>query len=113
MPGHDTDAFIAKVQELAKQHDIHVEVRRFGEPLLTPLDSPILQTALELTGEEKPGTVPYGTDALALGSYMELILIGPGDITQSHTAGEWVEIDQLYKAVDIYGKFIKKFCKEE
>ncbi|MFQ6042728.1 MAG: M20 family metallopeptidase [Candidatus Poribacteria bacterium] len=112
MPGHDTDAFITKVQEVAKQHDIEVEVRRYGEPLLTPIDSQIVQTALELTGEKETGTVPYGTDALALGSQMELILIGPGDITQSHTVGEWVEIDQLYKAIDIYGKFIKKFCIE-
>ena len=112
MPGHDTDAFIAKVQELANQNDVQVEVQRFGEPLLTPLDSLIVQTALELTGEGKTGTVPYGTDALALGPYMELILIGPGDIRQSHTIGEWVEIEQLYKAIDIYGKFIKKFCQE-
>ena len=113
MPGHDTDAFIARVQELAKEHDIRIEIRRFGEPLLTPLDSPILQTALEITSENKPGTVPYGTDALALGSHMELILIGPGDITQAHTIGEWIEIDQLYKAIDIYSKFIRKFCIDE
>jgi len=113
MPGHDIDAFITKVQEVAKQQDIQLEVRRYGDPLFTPLDSPILQTALELTGEEKPGTVPYGTDALALGSCMELILVGPGNITQSHTVGEWVEVDQLYKAVDIYSKFIKRFCVAE
>ncbi len=110
MPGYDVDAFIAKVQALGNQNDVQIEVRRFGEPLLTSPDSPIVQTALEITDNEQSKTVPYGTDALALGGHMELILLGPGDIKQSHTVGEWIEVEQLYKATDIYSKLIEKFC---
>jgi acetylornithine deacetylase len=29
-------------------------------------------------------------------------VIGPGDIAQAHTKDEWIAVEQLEKAVDIY-----------
>ena len=110
MPNQDVEPLIARVLEVAKQNDVQVEVLNIGEPLLTPAESRIVQTALELTGQSKPKTVSYATDGVALGSLMELIILGPGDIEQAHTVGEWIEVEQLHKAVEIYARFIERFC---
>ena len=110
MPNQDVEPIIARVLEVAKHNDVQVEVLNIGEPLLTPPASRIVQTALNLTGQSKPKTVSYATDGVALGSLMELIILGPGDIEQAHTIGEWIEVEQLHEAVDIYAKFIERFC---
>jgi len=110
MPNQDVEPLIDRVLEVAKNSDVQVDVLRIGAPLLTPMESKIVQTALNLTGQSKPKTVSYATDGVALGSLMELILLGPGDIEQAHTMEEWIEIEQLHKAVDIYAKFIERFC---
>jgi acetylornithine deacetylase len=51
----------------------------------------------------EPGAVPYGTDAGPLAqSGLPSLVLGPGDIAQAHTADEWIEIDQLRTAVEVY-----------
>ena len=39
-----------------------------------------------------------------------LVVLGPGNIAQAHTADEWIEVDQLRKGVDIYSRFIDLVC---
>lgn len=47
--------------------------------------------------------VPYGTDAGPLGATgLPCFVFGPGDIAQAHTKDEWVEIDQILQAAEIY-----------
>jgi acetylornithine deacetylase len=47
--------------------------------------------------------VPYGTDAGPLGeSGLPCLVIGPGDIDQAHTKDEWVDLDQVRQAADVY-----------
>lgn len=47
--------------------------------------------------------VPYGTDAGPLSeSGLPCLVFGPGDIAQAHTKDEWVELDQVRQAVDVY-----------
>jgi acetylornithine deacetylase/succinyl-diaminopimelate desuccinylase-like protein len=47
--------------------------------------------------------VPFGTDAgpLSRGGIPCLVL-GPGDIAQAHTKDEWVDLDQVRTAIDVY-----------
>ena len=52
--------------------------------------------------------VPYGTDAPAFDEIKApTVVFGPGSIDQAHTCDEWVSIDQLHKAVEIYYQFAK------
>jgi acetylornithine deacetylase len=52
--------------------------------------------------------VPYGTDAPAFDEIgAPTVVFGPGSIDQAHTCDEWVAIDQLQKAVEIYYQFGK------
>jgi acetylornithine deacetylase len=47
--------------------------------------------------------VPYGTDAPAFEQQgIPTVVFGPGSIEQAHTADEWVAVDQLLTATEIY-----------
>ena len=49
------------------------------------------------------GGVPYGTDAGPLAEAgLPAVVLGPGDIARAHTEDEWIELDQLRAAVDVY-----------
>jgi len=110
MPKHDIEKWIQIVEDSGKKHDVEIEVRRIGEPLFTPVDSKLVKLGLEILGKTETKTVPYGTDGMKFGKFMELIVVGPGNIEQAHTVDEWVEISQLNQAVDVYSEFIKQFC---
>lgn len=110
MPGHDIEKWIRKVIEAGQICDVNVEVRRIGPPLFTPIDSELVKAAFEITKKTEAKTVPYGTDAMKFGDFMEIILIGPGNIEQAHSTNEWVAIHQLHQAVEVYSQFIERFC---
>ncbi|MBN97776.1 MAG: acetylornithine deacetylase [Gemmatimonadetes bacterium] len=51
--------------------------------------------------------VGYGTDASSLGrAQVATVVLGPGDIAQGHTCDEWIELDQLDRAVEIYQRLM-------
>ncbi|GJQ20708.1 MAG: acetylornithine deacetylase [Bacteroidia bacterium] len=63
----------------------------------------MLSNALARGGTNAVNTVaPYATDA---GIYnaegIKTVVFGPGDIAQAHTAAEFIELDQVKKAVDV------------
>jgi|TARA_B100000959_G_scaffold239779_1_gene260610 acetylornithine deacetylase/succinyl-diaminopimelate desuccinylase-like protein len=62
-----------------------------------------LVTVLAQLADSAPTTAEYGSNALRYGEVTnELVVFGPGSIDQAHQAVEWVDIDQLERAVDIY-----------
>ena len=111
MPGIDAAPLIERTKKCASKHGLKCEILRQGSPLYTAPDSPLVRTALKLTGTRTPTTVPYGTDGVALSARMEkMVVLGPGDIAQAHTVDEWIELDQLHKGVDVYTRFIDHVC---
>jgi len=47
--------------------------------------------------------VPYGTDAVVFDEIgAPTIVFGPGSIEQAHTCDEWIAVEQLRKATDVY-----------
>jgi acetylornithine deacetylase len=48
--------------------------------------------------------VTYSTDACFLSGYAGLpcVVLGPGSIDQAHTDDEWVDLDEVATAVDVY-----------
>ena len=54
--------------------------------------------------------VLYGTDAAVLSSEsVPTVVFGPGSIDQAHTAEEWIDIDQLRKAIEVLTQFAMSF----
>lgn len=47
--------------------------------------------------------VPYATDAPRFATLgIPTVVFGPGSINQAHTVDEWIDVDQLQQAVEIY-----------
>lgn len=66
---------------------------------------PMLRTAIQKVGGRAPEVigVPYGTDAGPLGEAgLPCVVFGPGDIAQAHTKDEWIEIEQVQLASEMY-----------
>jgi len=109
-PGHPTQEIIDRVRERAAYYGLEFAVRGHDAYSVSP-DSPVVQAALALTGTRAPGTVSYGTDAVRF-PQLEMVVLGPGDIRQAHTVNEWIELDQLHTAVDVYSGLIRHFCED-
>lgn len=57
--------------------------------------------------DAKPETVTYGSNCLAYSDIeVPKVLFGPGSIDQAHQAVEWVEIDQLVQAANVYERLL-------
>lgn len=72
-----------------------------GEPIVAATESAV---AAVVGGPVSTGGVPYGTDASNLtgrGS-IPAVVIGPGSIDQAHTDDEWVSLDEVDLAAELY-----------
>ncbi len=114
MPGVDVNGLKARIRECAREHGLKFELLSQLEPVYTAADSQFVRTALRLSGTRTPRTVAYGTDGVRYVAKMkQLVVLGPGDIAQAHTVDEWIELDQLRKAVDLYSRFIDHVCVKQ
>jgi acetylornithine deacetylase len=58
--------------------------------------------------------VPFGTDAVVFDEMgVPAVVFGPGSLKQAHTCDEWIAIDQLQKATEIYYRFGKEGMSRE
>ncbi len=106
--------FLAELNR--EQPGIHGEVDtvlRSYQGLDTPTDAPIARTALEacraITGQAEPAGAPYGTDASELAPAIPCVVLGPGEIAQAHTSDEWVEVEQVAQAAEVYAELAMRF----
>jgi acetylornithine deacetylase len=80
------------------------------EPFAISPKTEIVQVALKATGLQKPATVSFCTDAPVFKDYLQLVILGPGDISQAHTVGEWIAMNQLFESVTVYKRMIEMLC---
>ena len=60
----------------------------------------------DVAGPHDSVGVPYGTHASRTCSAgVPSVVFGPGSIDQAHTKDEWIEVDQLEKAGEVYFRF--------
>jgi acetylornithine deacetylase len=63
----------------------------------------VAAVARQSCGRCEPVGVPYGTDAAVFASFgIPSVVFGPGSIDQAHTADEWIELEQVEQAAEIY-----------
>jgi acetylornithine deacetylase len=91
------------------------------EPLL--LEAPALETMIggHIVGaalsackwvnrSAKLGAAPYATEASFLArAGIPSVVLGPGSVVQAHTADEWVEVQQVELAAQIYQRLMERF----
>jgi acetylornithine deacetylase len=109
MPNDSREEVMERVLSAAKKYNLEVDWY-LHEPFYEDRNSPLIQAALAATGLEAAETVPFGTEAAIFKDYLQLVILGPGDIAQAHTQGEWIAIEQLHTAVEVYRKLIDQFC---
>lgn len=60
----------------------------------------------EVTGDCRTTGAAYGTDAAAISAAgVPSVVFGPGSIEQAHTVDEWVSLDQLEQAAEVFYRF--------
>ena len=66
----------------------------------------LLDHIAAVSGPHKTMGVPYGTHASRVQqSGVPAVVFGPGSIAQAHTEDEWIAIDQLEQASEVYYRF--------
>ncbi len=87
------------------------------EPAETPLDSDFLKVLSachnEITGTQtKMHGVPYGSDLRFFTNYAKIpaVLYGPGNVSQAHSANEFINVEEMFTAAQIVALFIIRWC---
>jgi acetylornithine deacetylase len=122
LPSEQPDDVVAElhaaVDELTRQRP-HLRVA-LGEPfaniagLDTPDEHPFVRLATRVAhahgGRPEAVGVPYGTNAPGLAARgVPTVVLGPGDIAQAHSEDEWVDLDQVERAAELYAELALGF----
>lgn len=78
----------------------------------TPTDAPIARAALKAAaahGQAEPVAFPGGTDAPNF--LCPAVICGPGDLALAHTVDEYIEINQMSMAVDLYLEVVRDLLR--
>jgi acetylornithine deacetylase len=112
VPGEKTEDVIPQIERVlaplrAAMPEAGIEVEAvFLDPSLSPRAGAFTDFAngvLESYGDVAPRGVPYGTDASNYDAAgLPAIVLGPGHIAQAHTEDEWIALEQVEKAVEVY-----------
>lgn len=109
-PGESNDEFLGEIQAcISAADDVSWEVPFKGEPL--PAGGQDDRAAAAFCQENSlqvSDPVDFWTEAsLFSAAGFPAIVLGPGDIAQAHAANEWVALDQLQRALDLYAGVVK------
>jgi len=88
----------------------HLAMRGLKDDLNAQLAASLSEASRGHGGRGQCVGVPYGTDAPAFYSAgIPTVVFGPGSIEQAHTADEWITVDQLHAAAEIFYQFACKY----
>ena len=83
-----------------------LEDARQGEP-----GEALANACRKVLGQPAYATVPWATNAgVFQGAGIPSLVFGPGSIKQAHTAVEYVEIEAVAKAAEVYAEAIRNFA---
>jgi succinyl-diaminopimelate desuccinylase len=114
IPGDVSEEAVSDIRDfLTERLDFEFEFEPpwLSSPTLDDSDNGWLADAMlahiePVAGPHKTLGVPYGTHASrTCAAGVPSVVFGPGSIEQAHTKDEWLDIDQLKKASEIYFRF--------
>ena len=108
-PNDRSADLLAEIEARARAYGFEVQ-SDLRAPFQTSPDAAIVRSSLAATGLDRSVVVPYGTEAGVYQHLMDIVILGPGDIAQAHTDGEWIELAQLHEAVEVYTRLIEQLC---
>jgi len=117
LPGQDTQALFLRVEEVVQEAATEAGVRVVFEvttrdfPMETPGDAELVTFLEALTGASS-GAVAFSTEGKEYNHMgMQSVILGPGSILKAHQEDEFVPIEELGKAVELYAAAIDHFCR--
>lgn len=107
VPGESADEAEAEVRTLAGRHGAAVERFFYAGAFEVPPDALAVRMAeaavRAVTGAAKTLGVAYATEAPEVSDAgIPVVVLGPGDGSKAHSADEWIELDQLDAASQVY-----------
>jgi len=107
-PGDSNQEFLEAMTGLETSGSASWQVPFSGPPMPTDgQDTTRAQAFVERHGLESGKAVNFWTEAsLFARAGTPAIVLGPGNIAQAHVVDEWVSVDQLERALDIYTKLV-------
>ncbi|MGV3485844.1 MAG: M20 family metallopeptidase [Planctomycetaceae bacterium] len=110
MPSIDGQALVAAAMEKAQQLGLEFKQEKGGGHVWIDPDSPTIRAMCEIANCQQPKTVCYGTDGGEFTDLEHLVICGPGDIAQAHTADEYLSLEQLHRGADLYSRALQRWC---
>lgn len=110
MPEQNPEMLIQRAGRAADKYGIDFEVVCQNAPMYVDPKSAYIRTLLQITDNETPLTVSYGTDGCVLQGWKQIAVLGPGNIDQAHTADEWIDLEQFDKGTNLYSQLIRRWC---
>ena len=110
-PGESNDEFLQDIQACAEADTrVNWEVPFRGEPLPAAGRDDRKAKAWCASRQIPMGDpVDFWTEAsLFSAAGVPALVLGPGHIAQAHQTDEWVALDQLRQALDLYGQLVKQ-----
>jgi acetylornithine deacetylase/succinyl-diaminopimelate desuccinylase len=127
LPGERKDVAMSEVREVvddlsAEDPEFHATVTEFlrqpamkisrREPIVRAVSA-----AYESVMRRRAAVIgiPYWTDAALLVNEAGIpsCVFGPGDITQAHSADEYIYVGEVEKGASIFERTIRNFCGED
>jgi acetylornithine deacetylase len=109
-PGESNDAFLEEIRVCVEPGGkVSWEVPFKGEPLPAGgQDDRAAAAFCSENGLPLSGPVDFWTEAsLFSAAGLPAVVLGPGDIAQAHAANEWVALEQLERALELYAGVVK------
>lgn len=103
-PDYTCPEMLGIMKKLVRADDDSVEVELIHDliPVRSGISSELLARIETLVGG-KAQSVPYGTEMAVFGALNKnIIVMGPGGSTMAHQTDEWIDINDVLKAVDAY-----------
>jgi succinyl-diaminopimelate desuccinylase len=111
IPGQSLDEIKIEFERMARQHlgaeaTVRIIDTNGSLPLDSPVDLPLVRKLQEAIRQAGGSGIPQGANYFAdTGPFtaggIASVLFGAGDIAQAHTAEEYLELNQLYRATEV------------
>lgn len=117
-PGETADDALAELEAVLERlradgDDVRLDTPQIAlPPVETPEGDAVVRAAEAAIGTAAGGA-PYTTDASRISGTggVPCLVLGPGSIDQAHTPDEWVPLEEVERAVELYVGLARRFAE--
>jgi acetylornithine deacetylase len=112
LPGETEAGVVREVRQFLGRHGLSAKVYGVKQAPCLPLETnpelPLVRELMRAARQVAPLGAQYFCDAAVLSAGgIPSVVFGPGDISQAHTADEWIAIKSLERGTSILERFLR------